>query len=195
MSLTTASSVKEDVIRASEKWYSYLASSEKNDRKADAILPGVLVFLGSIIIIIASDATPYKLTDYFIQYGAALYFEIVGIASISAGLLYYILVRRRQSKYAALGELIKRAKVEGQSRSEIILTLIDQMIAVLPKVRDDKRNTGFFYGTLAFFLTAFLFPWNLFLAVAIWLYFRYEATIEFNREIMRFDNWKLKFQS
>lgn len=155
----------------------------------------MLVFLGSTILIIAWDRTPFKLTEYFIEYGSTLYFEVVGIASISAGLLYYLVVRRRKSKYTALHELIERARVEGQSRPEIILALIDQMISILPKVRDSKRDTALFYDVLVFFLTTFLFPFNLFLAVAIWLYFRYEATSEFNREIMRFDDWKLKFQS
>ncbi len=193
--MESASSVKDDVIRASEKWYSYLTGSEKEGRWATAVLCGLSVFLGSLLIIMAFDATPFKLTDYFIQYGSELYFEVAGVASICSGLLYYIIARRRKSKYTELHELIERAKIEGQSRPEIMIELINVMTSILPKVRDSKRDTGFFYGVLVFFLTAFLFPYNLVLALVVWLYFRYEASSEFNREMTRFDNWKLKLQS
>ncbi len=195
MAATATTSVAEDVIQDSERWYRELTTSENKDRIAAAILSGFLVLLGAIILILASDLTPYKLTDYFIQYGSAFFFEVAGSASILAGLLYYFIKRRRESKYAGLRELIERAKVEGQSRHEVMLNLISQMLGVLPKIRDSKRDTAFFYGILVFILTVFLFPWNLFLAVAIWLYFRYEATSEFNREITRFDNWKVRYQS
>ncbi len=195
MSIASASSIKDDVIDASEKWYSFLTGSEKEGRWATAILCGVLVFLGSLLIVIASDATPFKLTDYFIHYGSELYFEVAGIASICSGLIYYMIARRRRSKYTELHELIERAKIEGQSRPEIMIELINAMTSILPKVRDSKRDTAFFFGVLAFFLTAFLFPYNLVLALVVWLYFRYEASSEFNREMTRFDNWKLKFQS
>ncbi|MDG6998786.1 MAG: hypothetical protein JRN15_06700 [Nitrososphaerota archaeon] len=193
--MESASSVKDDVIGASEKWYSYLTGSEKEGRWATAVLCGVLVFLGSLLITIASDATSFKLTDYFFQYGSELFFEVAGVASICSGLIYYMIARRRKSKYTELHELIERAKIEGPSRPEIMIELINAITSILPKVRDSKRDTAFFLGVLAFFLTAFLFPYNLVLALVVWLYFRYEASSEFNREITRFDNWKLKFQS
>ncbi|MDG7001343.1 MAG: hypothetical protein JRN15_19780 [Nitrososphaerota archaeon] len=193
--MALAESIADDVIHASEKWYNQLASSERNDRLATAVLFAVLVFLGSIIVIAVSDATPYKLTKYFLQYGSAVYFEIVGIASVFVGVLYYILARRRRSSFSTLRELISQSKTKDRSKHEVILALVNQMIDVLPRVRQDKYNSALLYGVIAFFLMAFLFPFNLFLAVPVWLYFRYEATSEYRREIMRFDNWKLKLQS
>ncbi len=185
-------SFAEDVIQASERCYAQLAGSEKSNRIALAFLSALLVFLGSIVAVLVLNATPYKPTEYLVQYGPAPYFEIVGLSSIIAGVLYYLIARRRPSRYANLLELIKRAKSEGQSRPELISELVRQVMGVLPEIRQDKYNDSLFYGILAFFLTAFLFPWNLIIVVAIWLYFRYEATSEYTREIIRFDNWKAR---
>jgi hypothetical protein len=188
-------SIANDIIQASERCYGQLAGSEKGNRIAWAFLSALLVFVGSIVLILVLDATPFKPTDYFLQNGPALYFEVVGVLSIATGVLYYVLAMRRPSKYVSLSELISRARREGESNREVLLELVSQMIQVLPKMKQDKYDDSFFYGVLAFFLTAFLFPWNLVIAVAIWLYFRYEATSEYSREIMRFDNWKIKLQS
>ena len=191
---TTTASIADDVIRASEQWYSRLVSSEKGGRALMSLLCGLLVFLGSIIIIFVSDSTPYKLTDYFIQYGATLYFEISIGASFGIGLLYYLFSSKRKSSYDELAKLIAQAKIEGESRPEPILALINHVTGLLPKANQDRYDSAFLYGVLAFFLTAFLFPWNFIIALVIWLYFRYEASSEFNREILRFDAWKLRFQ-
>ena len=195
MSAASVISIKDDVVGASERLYSYLVGSEKEGRWVTAIFCGLFVFLGSLLLIIASEATPFKLTEYFFHNGSELFFGVVGVASISSGLLYYFVARRRESKYTNLRELIERAKAEGQSRPEIMIDLINAITTILPKIRDGKRDSAFFYGVLVFFLTAFLFPFNLFLALPVWLYFRYEANSEFNRQMNRFDNWKLKFQA
>lgn len=195
MTVNPVSSVKDDLIEESEKLYTSLVASEKSDRMVASILSGALILLGSAIIILASDVTARRLTDYFIHYGSTFYFEIAGMASIFAGLIYYSLAKRRKSKYAELKQVIEEAKSEGQSSRETALRLISKVTSILPTVRDGKRDTAFFYGVLTFFLVAFLFPFNLILALAVWLYFRYEATSEFERKMTKFDNWKVKFQS
>ena len=196
MQLTGAPSVEEDVIEASQKWYSYLYNSEKSGRLFMSVLSAFLVFVGSLVVIFVSDMTSFKLTSYIIQYGPVPYFEITGVVAIVTGVLYYIFASRHRSKYARLHEDILMAKTEGKSKPQALLMLVSEMIEqVLPTVRQAKYDSAFLYGVIAFFLTAFLFPWNLILAIGIWLYFRYEASSEYNREIMRFDNWKLRLQS
>jgi len=141
MESPTTVSVADDVIQASAWWYAQLTSSEKNDRITTGVFSALLAFVGSIIIILVSDATPYRLTDYFLQYGSTFYLGLVGPASIAVGVLYYILARRHPSRYNDLNALIEHAKVEGRSRPEIIL--------ILPKVRQDRYNTAFSYGVLS----------------------------------------------
>ena len=190
--MALGTSIASDIIQASEDCYAQLAGSEKGNRIAWAFISALIVFVGSIVLILVLDATPYTLTNYFLQNGPALYFEVVGTLSVATGVLYYVLARRRPSKYASLRQLIEAAKSEGEARQEVLLELVSRMIQILPKMKQDKYDDSFFYGVLAFILTAFLFPWNLVIAVAIWLYFRYEATAEYTREILRFDGWKMR---
>jgi len=189
----TVPPVSDDVILASERWYNRLVDDEKGGRALTGVLCGLLVFLASIIVIFVSDETPYNLTNYFIQYGNTLYFEISIGASFAGGILYYALTARRKSNYEDLSRLIGQAKAE--PTPERLLSLAIQISSLLPKVKQGRYDDALLYGVLSFLLTIFLFPWCFIVGLVVWLYFRHEASSEYNREQARFDAWKLRLQT
>lgn len=196
LKLQMVSSVADDAIRACEEWRERLVKSEKSGRISAAALSSVLVLVGSAIVILISDVTPLRLTDFLMQSGSTTYFAVVGPVSVGTGLLYYVISRHRPSAYSNLSDLIQRSKAENRTRPNAILMLTEQMVTrVLPQAKHDKFDSAIAYGILAFFLTAFIFPLNLPIATVVWVYFRYEAEAEFNRETTRFSNWKMRLQA
>lgn len=75
------------------------------------------------------------------------------------------------------------------------LALASTMVSLLPRMKQEKHDEALIYGALSFTLTGFLFPWNFLIAVMVWIYFRYEATTNYNVEITRFDGWKLRLRA
>jgi hypothetical protein len=82
------------------------------------------------------------------------------------------------------------------------LGVIEKMIELLPEVKNMRYAEASIYGVIAFLFSALLtaragsfgMAVSVLAGVLIFLYFRYEATVEYGREPARFENWQSKLE-
>ena len=182
-----------EIFGFSQKWYEYLETQDRNERISYAILIGLMIL--------------------FLTFFSRYFIEIVGYSQLQvflAGLLlgvtggvasYFIIERVQKPRFSELSDALaemRRAK-ENQNLLEKTLHLIDRMTECLPEVKKRRREDSFMYGVAAFILVSFLrtttFPGlNVLIGVLVWLYFRYEATKDYEREVSRFEEWRRRFE-
>ena len=110
-------------------------------------------------------------------------------AGVMAGVIMYMIRRRRGSKFADLGALIDKMK-GGQASSEDGLRLMDLMHQAALTMRKQKLDSAFEYGVAAFILVSivgFNAGFGALAGVLTYLYFRFEALRDYEREDERYE--------
>lgn len=183
------------ILDSSEDWCNFLASNERNDRIANSVLSGLIVWVVAIISMIVLDATGRTLTEFLTRTDSSgIMLGLIAIASVAVGAVAFLILDRRESRYAELRIEINKIRVGRKEDPNALANLVAKMLDVLPEVKKRKYDSALLYGVVSFFLTAFIFPFSLLIAIGIWLYFRYESTKDYDREIRKFENWKAELR-
>ena len=183
------------ILHDAEESYSYLRTKHNNETKVYTILVGLLAWIGSFFALGIGAIVFYGIPHLSAAGGYLLILEAflvsVAIGAASASVTY--LVRHRRGyPFAELGALIAKMK-GGAVTSEDGLKLIDATHQAMLEAKRGKIDSAFTYGLLAFILVG-LFGFNaaigLLAGVIVYLYFRYEAKMEYEKEAAKYERSK-----
>jgi len=176
-----------DIVGAADEFYARLKGQHVNQTKVHVAVVGSIVWfavfaalgIGVYFTVQRAMATQYLLAAF-----------LVAVATgVVAGLIMYVVRRRRGFKFAELGALLEKMK-GGKVSSEDGLHLMDVMHQATLTMRKQRLDSAFEYGVAAFILVS-LVGLNAGLGalagVVTYLYFRYEALREYEREDERYE--------
>jgi hypothetical protein len=180
----------EDMVKEAEEYYDDLQQKRVRESRVDAAVVAIIVWFASFTVLGVGAYFTIK-GPSFVEYLLGAFLAAIGIGAAS-GLVTYLVRRRRGSGFAELGQLIKKMK-EGGATSEDGLRLVDAMHRASLVAKKRKMVTAFEYGVIAFAIVALVSvnPGAGALAgVIVFLYFRFEALRESEREERRYDDSK-----
>jgi len=178
------------MVQEAEEWYAYLKNKHDNDTKNEAVMVGLLAFAATLFGTVFSYAFVYHM---FVN--VDVFFVAIITIPIAAGLITWVIRRRRRFPFAELGLLITTMKA-GQASAEDGLRMADMMHDALLAMKKGKMDAAFSNGAVAFFLVA-IFGLNvavgLLTGVVVYLYFRFEALRDYENESRRYEESKKEF--
>lgn len=116
-------------------------------------------------------------------------FLVALVIGVAAGLTMYVIRRRRGFKFVELGTLLGKIK-GGKVSSEDGLRLMDLMHQAALTMRKQRLDSAFEYGVAAFILVSFIglnAGFGALAGVVTYLYFRFEALREYEREDEKYE--------
>ena len=182
-----ADKLLDDMVRDADEYYDRLNLQQLNQTRVYAAVMGAVIWFA-----------------VFAGLGIALYLNVKGseisldllwafltaVASgVITGAVVYAIRRQRASKFADLGALLTKMKT-GRVSSEDGLRLMDLMHQAALTMRTQRLDTAFAYGVSAFILVSFvgLNPgFGGIAGVVTYLYFRFEALREYEKEDERYE--------
>jgi hypothetical protein len=176
-----------DMTREAGEYYSKLREQHVNQTKVHVAIVGAVVWfavfatLGSGVYFTIHGA---MVTEYLLA--AFLGAVVTGVA---AALMMYVIRRRRGFKFAELGALLDKMK-GGKVSSEEGLHLMDLMHQAALTMRKQRLDFAFEYGVAAFILVSFVglnAGFGALAGVVTYLYFRFEALREYEKEDERYE--------
>jgi Flp pilus assembly protein TadB len=176
----------EDIVRDADEYYNYLKGKNVNETRVHVAVVSLVVWFASFAAIGLSSFAIYgRQISYLV-----VAFVIAIVIGAVAGITTY--ARRRRFKFAEFGDLLQKVKERGAS-SEDGLHLMDTMhqAALLAKKR--KLDSALEYGVLSFALVALVgmsAAVGALAGVIVYLYFRYEAQREYEKEEKRYEDSK-----
>jgi hypothetical protein len=180
----------DDTVKEAEEYYGYLNEKHVHDSRVDALVASVLVWFATFAVLGFGAITTIKGAQVY-QYLAGAFLAAVGVGVV-AGAAFYLTRRRRGSKFAELGSLITKMK-QGGASSEDGVRLMDAMHQASLVLKKRKMDTAFEYGVIAFVLVALFGRSGAIGALAgvvVYLYFRFEALREYERDEKRYEDSK-----
>jgi len=176
-----------DMVKDADEYYGRLKGQHANQTRVHVAVVGSVVWfavfaalgLGVYFTVPKEMAVEYLL-------GAFLGAIAVGAA---AGLVMYAARRRRGFRFAELGTLLGKMKGE-KATSEDGLRLMDLMHQAAITMRKQRLDAAFEYGVAAFILVSVIglnAGLGALAGVATYLYFRFEALREFEKEDQRYE--------
>ncbi len=178
----------DDIVRDADEYYTYLKRKHIHETRLDVVVVGLVVWFASFAAIGFSAFALYGRMIYYV----AVAFSIAVVIGAAAGLVTYLIRRRRGFKFAELGALLSRMKAGGAS-SEDGLRLMDMMHQAATAVKKRRLDSAFEYGVVAFALVALIglnAGIGALAGVIVYLYFRFEALREYEREEERYEDSK-----
>lgn len=178
-----------ELVNEADKMYVHLKRKYDNDTKIDTIVISVLVWIVAFLIFATSSFTLFKMALFS---NPTLFFIIITVLAIFSGILTYIIKRRKGFQFAKLGELVNEIK-EGNVSLENGLKLVDAIYQAKLTVKSERIDSAFINGIIAFMLVGFLggnLAVGLLAGVIVYLYFRYEAIKDYEKEEVRYEKWK-----
>ena len=178
----------DDIVRDADEYYTYLKRKHVHETRLDVVVVGLVVWFASFATIGFSALALYGRMIYYV----AVAFSIAVVIGAAAGLVTYLIRRRRGFKFAELGALLSRMKAGGAS-SEDGLRLMDAMHQAATAVKKRRLDSAFEYGVVAFALVALIglnAGIGALAGVIVYLYFRFEALREYEREEERYEDSK-----
>lgn len=178
-------------MRDADEYYKYLVGKHVSGTRLDVIVVSIIVWFASFTVIGLSWIAIFSFAK--VQFDTVLLFALAAtvIAPI-AGLVTYVIRRKRRLKFAELGVLLNKMKQGGVS-SEDGLHLMDMMHQAALVLRKRKLDSAFEYGVISFILVG-LFGQNagigILAGIIIYLYFRHEALTEYDKEEKRYEDSK-----
>jgi ABC-type multidrug transport system fused ATPase/permease subunit len=180
----------DDIVQDADEYYNYLKEKHVQQTRLDAIIVSLTVWFGAFIALgVGAITTIHGSTVW--EYLLAAFLTSIAIA-VGAGVVTYIVRRRRAFKFAELGVLVAKMK-RGSASSEDGLHLMDAMHQAAVAVRKRRLDTALEYGILAFALVTILglnAGIGALAGVIVYLYFRYEALREYEHGEERYENSK-----
>ncbi len=179
-----------DMVRDANEYYAQLRRRHVSETRLHVAIVGVVVWFAAFVVLgVGAYFTVPRAA--VIEYLLAAFLVAIAIG-VSAGLVMYSIRRRRGFKFAELGVLLEKMKAEKAS-SEDGLRLTDVMHQVALTARKQRLDSAFEYGVAAFILVSLvgLNPGTGALAgVVAYLYFRFEALREYEREDKKYEDSK-----
>jgi high-affinity Fe2+/Pb2+ permease len=177
-----------DMVRDADEYYSRLNIQQVNQTRIYAAVMGAVIWFA-----------------VFAGLGIALYFNVksseisldllwaflAAVASgvIAAGIMYMVR-RKRASKFSDLGVLLSKMKRGSRVSSEDGLRLMDLMHQAALTMRKQRLDSAFAYGVSAFILVSIVglnAGFGALAGVVTYLYFRFEALREYEKEDERYE--------
>lgn len=180
----------DDIVQDADEYYNFLKEKHVQQTRLDSIIVSLTVWFGAFIALGVGAYTTIK-GSAVIEYLLAAFLASVAIAA-GAGVVTYIVRRRRAFKFADLGALVSKMK-QGGASSEDGLHLMDAMHQAAFAVRKRRLTSAFEYGVVAFAIVTILglnAGFGALAGVIVYLYFRFEALREYERGEERYENSK-----
>jgi hypothetical protein len=207
------------IVDIADRWLRQIRTRQKRVRLVSSFLTGILVFFGILIIgaaaIFIGNVALWQNPSLFpavFQEFQSEFFEFVVAAfllgPISGIATYFLLKRAHEAQLRELSSLTTQLrKIEtdhekgasnggGQGITENALSLADKIVNLLPGIVRKRYQDSLLFGIVAFILA--LFGGNVAVAILVgaivWLYFRYETSKTYDREIAKFEEQKRVFE-
>ena len=178
----------DDIVRDADDYYTYLKSKHVHETRLDVVVVSLVVWFASFAAIGFSAFALYGRLIYYV----AVAFSIAVVIGVAAGLVTYLIRRRRGFKFAELGVLLGKMKA-GRVSSEDGLRLMDAMHQAAAAVKKRRLDSAFEYGVVAFALVAIIglnAGIGALAGVIVYLYFRFEALREYEKGEERYEDSK-----
>jgi hypothetical protein len=178
----------DDIVRDADDYYTYLKSKHVHETRLDVVVVSLVVWFASFATIGFSAFALYGRMIYYV----AVAFSAAVVIGVAAGLVTYLIRRRRGFKFAELGVLLGKMKAGGVS-SEDGLRLMDAMHQAAAAVKKRRLDSAFEYGVVAFALVAIIglnASIGALAGVIVYLYFRFEALREYEKGEERYEDSK-----
>jgi hypothetical protein len=178
----------DDIVRDADVYYTYLKSKHVHETRLDVVVVSLVVWFASFATIGFSAFALYGRMIYYV----AVAFSAAVVIGVAAGLVTYLIRRRRGFKFAELGVLLGKMKAGGVS-SEDGLRLMDAMHQAAAAVKKRRLDSAFEYGVVAFALVAIIglnAGIGALAGVIVYLYFRFEALREYEKGEERYEDSK-----
>jgi hypothetical protein len=176
-----------DMVRDADEYYARLRSQHVNQTRAGAAVVGSVVWFATFVGL--------GLTVYFNVKGPNFNFDLLWafLTAVASGILVggilYFVRRRRGFKFEELGALLGKMK-QGKASSEDGLRLMDLMHQAALTMRKQRLDSAVSYGIAAFILVSVVglnVGFGALAGVITYLYFRFEALREYEREDERYE--------
>jgi len=196
----------DDVVREADAYYDYLRKKDVNQTRLDiAVVTSIVWFSAFVVLgftslalsgclspstfsICVSGSAPSKVLFRYLLISAGF----CTLAAVTAGLVTYVVRRKRRSKFAELRTLLDKMQGGGAS-SEDGLHLMDAMHQAALVVKKRKVDSAYEYGVVGFILVS-IFANNgvagIVAGVLSYLYFREKALREYEKEDKRYEDSK-----
>ena len=176
-----------DMVRDADEYHVRLKQQHLNQTRLHVAVAGVVVWFAVFAVLgVGVFFTIARSEGLMYLVGAFLAAVVTGVV---AGLAMYAIRRKRGFKFAELGALLDKTR-GGKAASEDGLRLMDLMHQATLVMRKQKLDSAFEYGVVAFVLVS-LVGMNAGIGalagVVTYLYFRFEAIREFEREDDRYE--------
>jgi hypothetical protein len=178
----------DEIVRDADEFYNNLRLKHVNDTRLDVLIVSLVVWFASFATIGAISVFAFgKGIEYIV-----LSFLVGIVIAAIAGVSMYTIRRRRGFRFAELGVLLDKMKQGGVS-SEDGLHLMDAVRQASLVAKKRKMDSAFKYGVVAFAVVAVIglnAAIGALAGVVVYLYFRFEALREYEREEVRYEDSK-----
>ena len=205
------------IMESSENWLGRLRKREFRVRLASSFLTTILVFAvagGASLAIIILTFGWTNLAALFRNSGeASTLAGLSFLAGVLSGIARYFFLRRKHNReLKGLSSLISEMKTKigagtgndanpGNGSAVGItpdaISLAEKIVTLLPELVRKRNQDSLLFGIVAFVLVLIFgnnFPIAILVGVLVWLYFRYEFTRTYEKEISRFEEQKKIFE-
>jgi hypothetical protein len=180
----------DDIVRDADEYYNYLIGRHASKTRLDVVVVSLVVWFAAFAVL---GLGSFAIYGEKIQY-IVISFLIAIVIGVAAGLATYATRRRRGFKFAELGALLKKMKEQGGApSSEDGLHLMDAMHQAALVAKKRKMDAAFEYGVVAFIIVALIgmnAATGALAGVVAYLYFRFEALREYEKEDERYEDSK-----
>ena len=179
-----------DMVRDADEYYSNLRKRHVSETRLDAAVVSLIVWFASFVVLGVGTVTTIG-AGAVIQYLLASFLVAI-VIGVAAGIATYVIRRRRGFKFAELGALLNKLKQSGAS-AEDGLHLMDSMHKAALVERKRRLDSAFEYGIVAFAVVSLIglnAGSGALAGVIVYLYFRYEAHREYEKEGSRYEDSK-----
>lgn len=183
-----------------QRWLAYVMKRQGRVRVAKAFLTGALMFF-----LLAGATIAYVMTRYsplYFDQNRDLLLTVVGFellgGLLGSGLSHIAFGRSKDPNLAELSDLVGQMKKSSESErsAETALHVTEKFLQDLPRLVRKRSQDALLFGLVAFVLVSILArpPIGIVVGIAVWLYFRYETNMTYNREISRLEEQKRLFE-
>jgi hypothetical protein len=175
------------IVGDADEYYARLKEQHVNQTRVHVVVVGPIVWFAVFVAL--------GLGVYFTIHGAIVVEYLLAaflgavVTGVAAALMMYVIRRRRGFKFVELGAQLDKMK-GGKVSSEDGLRLMDVMHQAALTMTKQRLDSAFEYGVAAFILVSFVglnAGFGALAGVATYLYFRFEALREYEREDERYE--------
>ena len=177
-----------DMVRDADEYYARLKGQHRNWTRVYAAVMGSIIWFATFVGL--------GLVVYFNVHGPNVPLDLLWafltavVSGMIVGAITYVTRRKRRLEFAELGTFLDRVKGEGKVSSEYGLRLMDLMHQTALTMRKQRLDSAFEYGVAAFILVSIVgvnAGFGALAGVVTYLYFRFEALREYEREDERYE--------